>query len=49
MLAIDRVFKNLLTFVMTLPPMVNISAPVKKRKKPVATNASGNRDIIETF
>ena len=42
-----RVVGNLFNFAMTLPPMVNTPAPVKRKKKAVAINASGNRDIRE--
>ena len=45
----DRVVGDLFNFVMTLPPMVNTPAPVKRKKKASAINASGNRDIREMF
>ena len=45
----DRLVGTLLNFVMTLPPMVNTPAPVKRKKKATAINASGNRDIREMF
>ena len=34
---------------MMLPPKVNTHAPVKRKKKAAAINASGNRDIREMF
>ena len=45
----DRLVGNLFNFVMTLPPMVNTPAPVQRKKKAAAINASGNRDIREMF
>ena len=45
----DRVVGNLFNFVVTLSPMVNTSAPIKRKKKASAINASGNRDIREMF
>ena len=45
----DRVVGNLFNFVMTLPPMVNTPASVKRKKKAAAINTSGNRDIREMF
>ena len=44
----DRVVgTTLFNFVMTLPPMVNKPAPIKRKKK--AINTSGNQDIREMF
>ena len=43
----DRVVGNLFNFVMTLPPMVNTPAPVKRKEKAAANKASVNRDIRE--
>ena len=45
----DRVVGNLFNFVITLPPMVNTPAPVKRKKKAATINASRNRDIGEMF
>ena len=39
----DRVVGNLFHFVMALPQIVNTPAPVKRKKKAAAINASGNQ------
>ena len=36
----DRVVRNIFNFVMTLPPMVNMPVPKKRKKKAAATNAT---------
>ena len=45
----DRVVRNIFNFVMTLPPMVNMPVPKKRKKKAAATNATWNHDIREMF